>query len=97
MKAKTTNYQAQQSQSAENDPFKLLFGPKNHYPVPTTSMMDPFSLRQLQQLYNKPSEIADQAIGTLPSYSMDAHILAAAKLRKEHQIRSELMDVSLDD
>lgn len=100
MKTKTTNYRAQQPQSAENDSFKSLFGPKNQYPVPTTSMMDPSSLRQLQQLYNKhneqPSEIADQPIGTLPSYSMEAHVLAAAQLRRKPQIKSDLMNVSLD-
>lgn len=101
MKTKTTNYIAQQPQNAENDSFKSLFGPKNQYPVPTTSMMDPSALRQLQKLYNKrnehPSELADQAIGTLPSYSMEAHVLAAAKLRRERQMKSDLMNVSLDD
>lgn len=100
MKTKTTNHNAQQPQNAENDSFKSLFGPRNQYPVPTTSMMDPSALRQLQQLYDKrneqPRELADQAIGTLPSYAMEAHVLAAAKLRTE-RIKSDLMNVSLDD
>lgn len=100
MKTKTTNYRAQQPQSIENDSFKSLFGAKNQYPIPTASMMEPSALRQLQQLYNKrteqPSEIAD-AIGTLPSYSMEAHVLAAAQLRREQLMKSDLMNVSLDD
>lgn len=102
MKTKTTNYNEQQPQSTENDPFKSLFGPKNQYPIPTTSMMDPSALRQLQQLYNnkrneQPNEIVDEAIGTLPSYSMEAHVLAAAKLRRERQMKSDLLNLSLHD
>lgn len=102
MKTKTTNYRAQQPQSIENDSFKSLFGAKNQYPIPTASMMDPSALRQLQQLYNnnkrteQPSEIGD-AIGTLPSYSMEAHVLAAAQLTREQLMNSDLMNVSLDD
>lgn len=100
MKTKTTHYHAQQPQNAEYDSFKSLFSPKNQYPVLTKSMMDPSALRQLQQLYNKPNEQTQEiaeAIGTLPSYSMEAHVLAAAKLRRERQMKSDLMNVSLDD
>lgn len=102
MKTKTTNHNIQKPQNFENDSFKTLFGPKDQYPIPTASIINPSALRQLQQLYGKhneqqPSEIADQTIGTLPSNSMEAHVLAAAKLKREQQIKSDLMDVSLDD
>lgn len=101
MKAKTTNHNEQKPQNSENDSFKLLFGPQGQYPIPTASIINPSALRQLQQLYGKrneqPSEIADQAIGTLPSNLMEAHVLTAVKLKRQQQIKADLMDVSLDD
>lgn len=100
MKTKT-NPNAQKQQNAENDTFKSLFGPKDQYPIPMASIINPSALSQLQQLYgkrsDKSSDIADQAIGTLSSNSMEAHVRAAAKLKREQQIKSDLMDVSLDD
>lgn len=95
MKTKT-NPNAQKQQNAENDSFKSLFGPKDQYPIPMASIINPSALSQLQQLYGKRSDKPSD-IGTLSSNSMEAHVRAAAKLKREQQIKSDLMDVSLDD
>lgn len=81
------------------DSFKSLFSPKDQYPLPTAPIIAQSALRQLQQLYGKrmepQNEISDQAVGTLPSKTMEAHVLAAAKL-KTQKIKADLSDVSLD-
>lgn len=104
MKTKTTQKtrKPQTASSAENDSLKTLFGTKNQYPLPASPVISETSLRQLQQLmYAKQVDQAPQAVGTLPSKTMETHISAArekiVKLKKEQDIKSDLSDVSLDD
>lgn len=99
MKTKTTQ-KTRKPQTADNESLKSIFQTKDQYPIPAVPIIAQSSLRQLQQLYGKQIEIkneaAEQPIGTLPSKTMEAHILAAAKLKKDH-VTSDLMDVSLDE
>lgn len=103
MKSKTTQKTRKpQTASAENDSLKSLFSIKDQYPLPASPIISESSLRQLQQLmYAKPSDQTPQAIGTLPSKTMEAHITAArekiVKIKKEQEIKADLSDVSLDD
>lgn len=104
MKTKTTQKtrKPQTASSAENDSLKTLFSTKNQYPLPASPVISETSLRQLQQLmYAKQVDQAPQAVGTLPSKTMETHISAArekiVKLKKEQDIKSDLSDVSLDD
>lgn len=94
-----------QTDAVENDSLKLLFSTKNQYPLPMAPVLPESSLRQLQQLmYAKQGdrEKVPDAVGTLPSKTMDAHIAlaareSAAKKRKEQKIKADLSDVSFDD
>lgn len=103
MKTKTTQKTRKpQIESHENDSLKSLFSTNNQYPLPASPVISESSLRQLQQLmYAKPSDQAPQAIGTLPSRTMETHITSArekiAKQKKEQKIKADLSDVSLDD
>lgn len=93
-----------QTDSAENNSLKVLFGPKNQYPLPVSPVIPETSLRQLQQLmYSKQNDSIPPAIGTLPSKTMEAHIALAAResnaksKKKNQEIKADLSDVSLDD
>lgn len=111
MKTKTTQKtrkpatsSSSSSSSAEHDSLKSLFSVRDQYPIPTAPIISKSSLHQLQQLYGKktdnPADFVDQSIGTLPSKTMEAHIVAARqegeKLKKQ-KIKADLSDVSLDD
>lgn len=102
MKTKTTQKTRKpQIASDEDDSLKTLFSTKNQYPLPASPVISETSLRQLQQLMYAKQNDTPQAIGTLPSKTMEAHISAArekvTKIRKEQQIKADLSDVSLDD
>lgn len=93
-----------QTDSMENDSLKILFGPKNQYPIPVSPVIPETSLRQLQQLmYSKPNDSIPPAVGTLPSKTMEAHIALAAResnaksKKKKEEIKADLSDVSFDD
>lgn len=88
----------------ENDSLKVLFGTKNQYPLPKSPVIAETALRQLQQLmYAKQSDDKESlAIGTLPSKTMEAHIVLAArenaaKLKRNKAVEADLSDVSFDD
>ncbi|XP_055303038.1 uncharacterized protein LOC129568787 [Sitodiplosis mosellana] len=91
-----------QTDTAENDSLKALFGPKNQYPIPAAPVIPETSLRQLQQLmYSKQNVPIPPAVGTLPSRTMEAHIALAAREStakpKKKETKVDLSDVSLDD
>ena len=89
--------------SDENESLKVLFSPKNQYPLPMAPILPESSLRQLQQLmYSKQSDPAKETVGTLPSKSMEAHIALAARqnvanFKRSQKVKADLSDVSLDD
>ena len=96
-------YKTPQTETGENDSLKILFGPKNQYPIPSAPVIPETSLRQLQQLmYSKQNVPIPEAVGTLPSRTMEAHIALAAAREKtakptKKDIKADLSDVSLDD
>lgn len=89
--------------SNENESLKVLFGTKNQFPLPMSPILPEASLRQLQQLmYAKQNDPVKENVGTLPSKSMEAHILLAARqnavnFKRSQQVKADLSDVSLDD
>lgn len=105
MKAKTPpKMHKPQTDSVENESLKVLFGPKNQYPIPASPVIPESSLRQLQQLmYSKQNDSIPPAVGTLSSKTMAAHIALAAResnakpKKKMEEIKADLSDVSLDD
>lgn len=87
----------------ENESLKVLFNAKQQFPIPMAPILPEASLRQLQQLmYAKQNDPEKEAVGTLPSKSMEAHIALAARQnaansKRNHKIKADLSDVSLDD
>lgn len=107
MKSKQTIQKLQKTQKphsssyTENDSVKTLFSAKDQYPIPMVPIISQTSLKQLQQLYSKQNEqqndTIEQTIGTLPSKTMEAHVIAAREELKKERVKAELSDVSIDE
>lgn len=96
MKIKTINH-TQKPQIVVIDSIESLFGPKDQYPIPTTSMINTKAFGQFDSENKKQSnEAAEQAIGTLPSHTTEASVLAV-KIKENQQIKLDLMYVSLEN